>query len=165
MEVKSGFSVIELTVVIGLLSMLALAMSAIMLTTIVSSNRVRTLTKIKQAGDHSLNQLQSLVRNARGIVLCDSVNSTGTIINPDGRETTILLENDTDGTPRIASNSGIYLTPGDLKVANFGFLCSPSDDNPRLVTVSFDLSTLSVSTNPKENPLLHFTATSELRND
>jgi type II secretory pathway pseudopilin PulG len=165
MAVKAGFSVIELTVVIGLIALLAIAMSAIMLTTIVSSNRIRSLTKIKQAGDYAVTQLQSLVRNARGITLCNSLDSTSTIINPDGGETTILLEPDDDDVDRIASNSGVYLTPGDLRITNYSLTCAPTDDNPQLITIAFDLSPLIESTKESENTTLHFVTTAELRND
>lgn len=162
---SKGFSVIELTVVIGLLSILSLAISAIMLSTIVSSNRVRTLTKIKQAGDYALNQLQSLTRNARGVIACDSGLNTVTLLNRDTNQTSLLLESDANGIPRIASNSATYLTPGNLRVTNFNLDCQPDDDNPRLISVSFDLSTAVASTKNIENATLHFSTTSELRNN
>lgn len=165
MAVKRGFSIIELTVVIGLISLLALAMSAIMLSTIVSSNRIRRNTKIKQAGDYAVNQLQSLIRNSRGIVSCDSLSSTSTTDNPDGGTTTILMEQDSNGVDRIASNSGVYLTPADLKITNYSLNCLPDDSNPKLVNISFDLSSLVTSTKAIENSTLHFTVTAELRND
>ncbi len=62
MALKKGFSLIELIVVIGLLSLLMLAISSTMLMSIISSNRIRTTTKIKQAGGYAINQIQSMIR-------------------------------------------------------------------------------------------------------
>lgn len=159
MEMKKGTSIIELVVVIGLISLLALAMSAIMLTTIVSSNRVRRLTQIKQAGDYALGQIQTLIRNARSIESCDPDTDTLTTINPDGGLTEISLTN-----ARIASNSGIYLTQDTLTASAFSITCEPITE-PVLFQISFDLSQGSDSGNARENATLHFETTTTLRNE
>lgn len=164
MEVKKGTSIIELVVVIGLISLLALAMSAIMLTTIVSSNRVRRLTQIKQSGDIALNQIQTLIRNSRHIESCDTDANSLTTINPDGETTDIMVED--DGTSdRIASNSGIYLTPNSLNVTGFNITCEPDEQSPVLFKISFDLTHTISSGNERENPSLHFETTVGIRNE
>lgn len=159
MEMKKGTSIIELVVVIGLISLLALAMSAIMLTTIVSSNRIRRVTQVKQAGDYVINQVQTLIRNARYIESCDPVNDVLTTLNPDGRTTEILLENG-----RIASNSGTYMTSDTLTASNFALSCEPTD-NPVLIKIEFDMTQKTVSGNARENSSLHFETTTNLRNE
>lgn len=159
MEMKKGTSIIELVVVIGLISLLALAMSAIMLTTIVSSNRVRRLTQIKQAGDYALTQIQTLIRNARSIENCDEDTDTLTTINPDGGITELSLENG-----RIASNSGVYLTQDALTASAFSLTCQPLTE-PVLFQVSFDLTQASSTGNSRENATLHFETTTTLRNE
>lgn len=164
MEMKKGTSIIELVVVIGLISLLALAMSAIMLTTIVSSNRVRRLTQIKQSGDLALNQIQTLIRNSRQIVSCDTDTDTLSTINPDGNTTDIMIED--DGTAsRIASNSGIYMTPNTLEVSGFSITCEPDEANPVLFKISFDMAHTVSSGNERENPNLHFETTVGIRNE
>lgn len=167
MELKRGTSVIELTVVIGLISLLALAISAIMLTTTLSSNRLRRLTQIKQAGDFALTQIQSLIRNSRDIIACDPDADIITIINPDGGATDITLELDTETSTsyRIASNSGVYLTPNQLNVTAFNLSCEPNTTDPSLFKVSFDLSQLESSGNDRENSTLHFETTTTIRNE
>lgn len=159
MEMKKGTSIIELVVVIGLISLLSLAMSAIMLTTIVSSNRVRRLTQIKQAGDHAINQIQTLVRNARYIDDCDQDNDTLTTVNPDGNTTIVMLEND-----QLASNSGTYMTGDTLSASSFSINCEPISD-PVLIKVSFDLTQKVSSGKERENSSLHFETTTNLRNE
>lgn len=164
MEVKKGTSIIELVVVIGLISLLALAMSAIMLTTIVSSNRVRRLTQIKQSGDIALNQIQTLIRNSRHVESCDTDTDVLTTVNPDGGTTDIMVED--DGTAnRIASNSGIYMTPNSLEVAGFSITCEPDEANPVLFKISFDMAHTISSGNERENPNLHFETTVGIRNE
>lgn len=164
MEMKKGTSIIELVVVIGLISLLALAMSAIMLTTIVSSNRIRRLTQIKQAGDLALNQIQTTIRNSRFIELCDAESAVLITANPDGGTTELMLED--DGTaPRIASNSGVYLTPNNLTVSNFSLTCEPDPLEPVLFEISFDLTHTDNSGNSREDSTLRFETTTTLRNE
>lgn len=163
MELKKGTSLIELVIIIGLISLLALAMSAIMLTTITSSNRIRRLTQIKQAGDYTLNQIQTLIRNSLNIESCDPDNNTLSTLNPDGNISNIFLE-DYNDTTRVASNSGIYMTPSNLVVTNFTINCDPIDQ-PVLFKIGFDIAQLDTSGKPHENATIHFETTTNIRND
>lgn len=163
MAVKRGFSLIELTVVVGLLALLSLAISSSLLMSIVSTNRVRSITKVKQAGNFALDQIQSLIRGARTLSACDSSLDSLTLVNQDGGSTILTTELDGSFT-RIASNSGIYLTPSNLDIANFSLTCTPTDDNPNLIKISFNLVD---PRNPstRENPNLSFETSVNLRND
>lgn len=158
MALKKGFSLIELIVVIGLLSLLMLAISSTMLMSMVSSNRVRTVTKVKQAGNYALGQIQNMVRGAKIISLCDSTDESITLINLDGGETQIFLESE-----RIASNSGFYLIPDNLTVTNFNLTCNPDDLEPHFIDISFDLRD-NQTTQSVQSPLLHFATSINLRN-
>lgn len=159
---KPGFSLIELIVVIGLLSLLMLAISSTMLMTIVSSNRIRTSAKVKQAGNYAIGQMQSLLRSAKTVISCTSPESI-VFINYDGGQTELLAQADANNLTRIASNSGTYLTPDNLSTTNFSLTCEPSDADPSLVKISFDLED-TVATRELENPLLHFETSVSLRN-
>ncbi len=161
MAIKQGFSLIELTVVIGLMSLLSLAIASIMLTSIASSNRLRTATRTKQAGSYALDQMQSLLRSAKSVVSCSSDDSSIQVIGIDGGATTLSTLSDGENT-RIASNSG-YLTPEDSDVLQFQLTCDPSDDAPTLVNISFDLEdTRGAGTT--QSPALHFETSINLRN-
>jgi len=161
---KSGFSLIELIVVIGLLSLLTLAISSIMLTSVMTSARIRTATKVKQAGNYAIGQLQGLLRNAKLVTSCDSANNTITIVNPDGGTTQILAELDDQGVTRIASNSGVYLTPVSINANTFSLICDPSDTEPTLVKLAFDLQDTQTA-KATQNPILHFETSTNLRNE
>ncbi len=162
MVTKRGFSLIELTVVIGLISLLTLAITSALLMSVVSSNRIRTATKIKQAGNFALDQMQGLIRNARNLDTCDSAGGSITVNNPDGGTTTLTQESDGNYT-RVASNSGIYLTPSNLEVTNFTLACTPSDSTPSLITITFDLHDPQ-NLSSRESPTLHFETAVNLRN-
>lgn len=159
MELKKGTSLIELIVVIGLVSLLALALSAIMLTTITSNNRVRRLTQLKQVGGSALNQIQTLIRNAQYIESCDNDNSLLTTINPDGHSTDLALE-----SGRIASNSGTYLTPPTLTVTDFTLTCDDPTE-PKLIYTRFTLTHAIDTGSDRENTSYTFETTTSLRND
>lgn len=161
MAIKRGFSLIELTVVIGLIGILALAISSIMLTSIVTSNRVRTATKIKQSGNFALVQIQGMLRSAKTIVSCDSLSSTIVITGQDGEPTTLATESDGTNT-RIASNSGYYLTPVNSNVTSYSLTCEPNDSEISLVKLSFDLTDTS---SEAQNPTHHFETSVNLRNE
>ena len=159
MALNKGFSLIELIVVIGLLSLLMLAISSTMLMSLVSSNRIRTVTKVKQAGNYAMGQIQNMVRGAKTITSCDSDGETVSLINVDGGETQIFLE-----SSRIASNSAYYLIPENLTVSNFNLTCNPDDIEPHFVEFSFDLQDSQTQTSI-QNPALHFATSINLRNN
>ncbi|MFH1244698.1 MAG: type II secretion system protein [bacterium] len=156
MELKRGFSLIELTVVIGLMGLLTLAISSVLLMSIVSSNRIRTITQVKQAGNYTIDQLQTLIRNAKSLVACNP-DSSLLLINPDGGLTSISLTGNS-----LASNSA-SLIPSGLTISTFKLTCEPNSVSPNLISVSFDLKK-SLSTSTRESPTLHFETAINLRN-
>lgn len=160
---KSGFSLIELIIVIGLIAMLMLALSSAMLMSIVSSNRIRTTTRTKQIGNFALDQIQGIIRNSKDISICNS--SVVTVSNQDGTTSTISVEGS-----RITSNSNIYLTPSGTTTTNFQFSCLPGDTPPisgqeksNVIKVSFYLKD-ATTTRDTENPSLYFETSINLRN-
>lgn len=159
MIIRKGFSLIELTVVISLLALLMLAISSTMLMSIISSKRIRAATKTKQAGNYAIGQIQTMIRNAKSIKTCDSTAGTITIVNSGGGETQIFA----DSNSRIASNSGTYLTGEDTTTSLFSLSCDPSDSEPAIVKVSFDLRDALAQTGI-QNPSLHFETSINLRN-
>lgn len=161
---KLGFSLIELIVVIGLISLLTLAISSLMLTSVMTSSRIRTTTKVKQAGNYALGQIQGMIRNTKILTACDSTAHSLEIVGSDGGTTTIFSTLDTGGVTRIASGSAVYLTPETIDVSNFVLTCEPSDTEPKLVKVAFDLQDNSSSTTSR-SPILHFETSVSLRNE
>ncbi len=127
---KKGYSLIELTIVVGLLSILSITISAIVLTTISSSSRIRNKVRVRQIGDYAVGQIETMIRNAREVLSCDSNNNLLILSNNDSNQTQIYLEGD-----QIASNSGVALTPDDITITNYDLTCLPSDSS-RLALLS-----------------------------
>ena len=160
---KKGFSLIELIVVIGLTSLLAVAITSVAMTSLVGSARIRNLVKTRQAGDSALNQMQTKIRNARNIIHCNSTTDTLTIENIDGRNTSYALELD-NGSMRIASNSGQYITPQDNTITVFDIECSPNDQEPNLVSIKFSITNTFQSARSQETPTIPYETAVQIRN-
>lgn len=160
-----GYSLIELTIVVGLVALLSVGIASVVLSSIVQSSRIRNQIKSRQAGEYTIGQMQQMIRNARTIASCDSAANNLTIVNLDGDTTTFLAE--TTGTStRIASNSGFFLTPEDVTAgSSFNIACSPDDTNPTLVKISFDLKRNLDTPRETENPPVHFETSVSLRNN
>lgn len=165
MSYKSGYSLVELTIVVGLVAMLALAISSVVLISVTQSTRVRNQILTRQAGDYAVTQIQTMIRNARSVTACNSLGNTITILNPDGGSTNFYAQISADSV-QIASNSGSALTPPELTVnSSFNIDCSPSDTDVRLVNLSFDLDRTQETGRDLETPPLHYETSIELRNN
>ncbi len=155
MAIKKGYTLIELVIVVGLVSILAIGISSAVLINATTAIRTKNTTHLRNVGDYSLSQLKQIIRSSRTISLCDSNTNTISLINQDGDTTSISIELDND-INRIASNSGIYLTPKETSITNFTITCLPTDINPTIVKISFDTQLATISTT-KESPTIHFT--------
>lgn len=158
---KKGYSLIELTIVVGMVSVLSITISAIVLSTIVNSNRIRNQVRIRQAGDYAVGQMQTMIRNARKIVSCNSATDTLTVKGQDLGDTSFSLSGS-----RIASGSaGVFLTPSDVSVSNFDLRCLPSDTEPKLVQIGFTVDTSTTGERATESPPQTFSVSVGLRNE
>lgn len=157
-----GYSLIELVVVIGLTGILAIAITAVSMTSLISSTRIRNQIRIRQAGDSSINQLQKLIRGAKSLS-CNSQTNTLTTINEDGNTTTVSAIIDGAAT-RIASNSGNYITPADTTISGFDITCVPNNIHASLINVKFGITSTIQGTRSQETPVLNYETNIQLRN-
>ena len=158
-----GFSLIELIIVVGLTSLLAIAITSVAMTSLLGAARIRNLVKTRQSGDNALNQIQTKIRNARNITTCNSTTNTITIENLDGNTTTYLVELD-GAAMRIASNSGQYITPSDTTISSFDIECSPSDAEPNLVTIKYQITNTVQGARSQETPTIPYETAIQIRN-
>ena len=146
MSKHQAYTLIELTIVVGLTSLLAIAVTAILFSTMLSSTRIRRVIRLRQTGNYTTTQIQQLIRNATTITQCSPDDNNITFINQDGGQTTIQLENG-----KIASVSTqatrYFNLDNNMTVSNFLVLC---DSN--LVKVNFTLTYVSDSNRPSEQP-------------
>lgn len=161
--ILAGYTLIELTIVVGLIAILAIGISSVVLMNTLTASRTRNLTHLRSSGDYSLNQLKTLVRNARSIDSCSSTTNTFSFTSYDGGTTLVALE--LDGTTgRIASGSGTYLTPDSVHVENFSVTCLPTSLDPKSIKLTFDSSIAGLSPG-RENPIIPFETSITLRNN
>ncbi|MEO8581866.1 MAG: prepilin-type N-terminal cleavage/methylation domain-containing protein [Patescibacteria group bacterium] len=145
---QSGFSLVEMLIVVTLTVMIIVTASSVLLTTLLSGGQVNTTKTIKQNGDYAMGQMTTLLRNAVKLL----PNDVGqTCVNGMTQlrfrsldegittfERTIVSPTDA----RIASNSAIYLTSDAVYVTNgLQFDCQQTADGVVTnVTISFTLS-------------------------
>lgn len=145
---QAGFTLVELLVIVTLSVMLMLASSALFLTFLLGSTKVNRSQLVKNEGEHAMSQMEFLLRNAVQILnngsgqICETGMEEITFESLDSGVTTLSKENDpSDSIDKIASNSGVYLTSGDVTIADGPFFdCSESSDKlAQYISIRFTL--------------------------
>lgn len=145
---QTGFTMVEMLVVISLVVMLLLVATSIFLTSLIGNTKTVVNQDLKEEGEYAIGQMEFLLRNAIAV----ETNSQGqtcangmdeiTFKSIDNGTTTFFLETDpNDSVDKIASNSGVYLTSGGVNVISGPtFDCSQTSDfNRTYVKISFTL--------------------------
>lgn len=145
---KNGFTLIELLIVVSLSVMLMLASSGLFLTFLLGSTKVSRSQIIKNEGEYAMSQMEFLLRNAVQLFdngngeICETGMSAITFESIDSGVTTLLSEVDpSDSNSKIASNSGVYLTSGDVEIMEGPiFDCTESSDKlAQYISIRFTL--------------------------
>lgn len=142
---QSGFTLIELVVTVGLLSLLMITVSAMFMTTLNSNLRTQVRQQIKDEGAFILERFEFMLRNASTLSAsqtCEANLSQISFVNPDGNQTTFSLDNN-----RIASvsavtggNSTTYPLHNASTVASgLNFDCGRNPSGEYYVDISFNL--------------------------
>lgn len=143
---RSGFSLIELLIVVTLTVMLLLTASVLFMTFLVGGSKVNNTQLVKQEGQYAISQMEFLLRNAVELLPNDSGNECVTDMSQikfksiDGGITKLFTQED-GGVNKIASNSGIYLTSGAVDLATEpDFDCyQPNDEAHPHINITFTL--------------------------
>ena len=177
---KSGFTLIEILVVVGILGIIAVVASNVFFTTLRSSGKTKVLTKVKENGDYALSVMERMIRDSQEVVtntdnkICESGMNYLKFKRADGStiEFGCLEEGTANG--RIASNSA-RLTSSEVKVDSCSFDCScpaafPNCTSegtkfyPKTVTIKFTLSQFGATVRPEEQATINFQTTISTRN-
>lgn len=159
MRKRSGFTLIEMLVVIGVVAIALPAIFAIIFAIIRQQARVYALKQIKREGDFVLNRMEDTIRNsATGIFtnslleneVCD-ISGLGT--NPYPSDGSEFFFEDKFGNwfqyrldqSTVASRSGVLptanLTTPAVQVQNFSISCfREASYSPPTITISFNIS-------------------------
>lgn len=169
---QGGYTLVELVVVIGIVVVLLITATSLFYTTLIGGNKTNSAEAVKQAGQYALNQMSYLVYNARKITTNNQAQTCASSMVSLGVQnqdlaTTVLASQTVSGKIRIASNSGVYLTPGNMTISSGPtFDCtSPGNGSPSTVTISFTLQKGVVGTDKARDIVsIPFTTKVTLRN-
>lgn len=149
---QKGFTLIEVLVVIFLLGVVLVIGVNLFFSILKGASKAEITKEVKQNGDYAIAVMERMIRNAQDA----SCNGGVTITNLDGRTTRFFCE-----SSRIASNSGNYLTSGNVTATGCSFTCEYS--TPEVVTISFTLSQKGTPARVEERATQDFQTTVSLR--
>jgi len=161
---KTGYTLIEIIIVVGILGIIAVVGSAMFFSILKSSTKTKTLHLVKQNGDYALSVMVRMIRNARELVSPteDSVTSSITIKNPDGGTTIFACD-----SSLITSNSASLIS-SEVKVSDcsnvFEVKVGKRGIKPAEVKINFSLTPAQEGTRPEEKVTVDFQTGVILRN-
>ena len=174
---KTGFTLIELIVMIGILGVIVIAGSGLFLTLLRSSVKTRALVEVKQSGSYAMEVMSRMIRNAQTLVayeqagetkVCETNMTKLVIKNPDDGETEFIcwLGDPTGGEDNMIASNSSSLTSRRVKLDACRFDCYPGQEglNPDRVEINFTLSQLGEASRPEEKTDLDFSTEISLRN-
>lgn len=154
---RQGFTLIEILIVVGVFSILALTASMTFFNLLKSSTKSRTTILVKQNGDYAMGVMTRMIRNARKLESCVSSSDHITIRNPDGYPTTFSC------IDHPISSQSASLIDDTLAVSNCSFNCQDGGRfKPDAVTIRFTLSR--IGSRPEEEASVNFETMVNLRN-
>lgn len=137
---RQGFTLLELLVSAGVLSLVSVIIAQVVFTTVRLSARTEMMKEMKQNGGISMDVVKRMIQNARSVsIVCDGQpKSELTLKNIDGGDTTLSCKQDPSYTDfdvfRIASSSATlgrstYLSSGNMTLVTAGGLaeCGVAD--------------------------------------
>ncbi len=178
---KSGFTLVEVLVVVGILVIIMVAVSTIFFTTTRSSTKTKIVTKVKENGDYALSVMERLIRDSQEIIensdgkLCESDMKKLKVKRLDGTEIEFACVDAGGENGYIASNSANLTSPQIVKLNSCSFDCScpPVYPNcvgegtklyPKTITIKFTLTQPTATVRPEEEAKVDFQTTVSTRN-
>jgi prepilin-type N-terminal cleavage/methylation domain-containing protein len=146
---QSGFTLIEILVVVSLSVIITLAAAGLFFTTLISNSKKNVLTTIRDEGDYALSQMEFLLRNAVSLTanptsptdpVCATGMSTISLKSADNGITTLSVQNSKIASQSAAVGTPVYLTSTATQLSNLSFNCEQATQNyGTYVTISFTL--------------------------
>lgn len=130
----SGFSLVEMLIVVTLTVMIIVSASSVLLTSLLSGGQVNTTKSIKQNGDYAMAQMTTLLRNAIKLLPNDDGETCTTgmtqirFLSLDDGTTTFSRSEISSTDARIASNSAHLTSDSVFLPDTMQFDCSQSAD-------------------------------------
>ncbi len=141
MNLKSGFSLIEVMIVLTIFSILAVISTQAILTTLIATGKAQSATRIRNDVDYTLSSIERNLHKASAVTICP-VNDSNTLeyIDDFGNTTKFSCVNVgvENADAYVASGAAmIRLTSKNTKITECSFTCEPASANiPVSVTVN-----------------------------
>lgn len=128
---RSGFTIVELLVYIGITSIALVVFTGFMVNTVASTSRARQIQSLQQNARFVLDRLSQTVRNASSLSTTVTTITAGT--------TTFAYDS---GNKKFTMDGDDLTSPTVVTVDSFSVLPVPAPvPSPQLITVSFTIST------------------------
>jgi prepilin-type N-terminal cleavage/methylation domain-containing protein len=190
---KKGFTLLELLVSAGVLSLVSVIIAQVLFTTVRLNTKTEQVKEMKQTGTASMETIRRMIQNARTVSsLCTGLpQSELAIVDVEGRETVLRCIEDVTYTARsvyrIASESAalgtqVFLTSGNVTLVDrasgeagcglidtedsaLQFVCSLEGGKVTSVSIRFSLRQQHPTTGVFEGETQIFESTGTMRNN
>jgi prepilin-type N-terminal cleavage/methylation domain-containing protein len=166
MKKKSGFSLIEIIVVVSVMGFILTSITTVLVNSFKAKNKISLADKVEQNGSWILSEIRKNVVNISGDRIgYDPLDKSFLTLTKEGIETTIRCSND-----KIASESAnpARLSSDDVVVSGCGnFITtttSPAMGNVTTLNIGFSLSAGRVEGGPTDYVSKYFTSEIRIRN-
>jgi prepilin-type N-terminal cleavage/methylation domain-containing protein len=133
---KSGYSLIELLIVITLVAFLAVTATNFLFTSLSGSGKASGLAVVKQNGDHTIGVIERRIRDAQA-ASCPSADSL-LLTDAGGEDTTFAVTSDRVTSTTAAGD--VFLTSERIVAESFSCsVISGAEGTPDIVAISFQL--------------------------
>ena len=146
---STGFTLIELVVVVGLVALLLVGVSNLFMTTLRGGGRVQEQSDLKDEGEYALITMERLIRGGDNVRSCG-----GSIIidYPDGVTEYRFRRYGTDNVIQRSDDQGVSwsnVTAKSVEVTSLSFNCVYNNDGirPDVVTIDFEVDTPGLNPN------------------
>lgn len=137
-NMKKGFSLIEILVVISIFALIGILTTRSIFTTLRSARKSDSLVRVRENVNYALGVIERQIRSAE-LVNCATVTANNLPYIAEGGITNARFNCTIGVNGNIASSSGavmIPLTSGDISVTACNFTCTQAVNNPPSINIS-----------------------------
>lgn len=176
MAMKKGFTLIEILVSLGLISLVGVLIAQVFFTSVRTSVKTEILQETKESGDFALDVMARMIRNAASVTtVCSSSGTTTsslTILNPNSFTTTFgcAIVGDAARIASVSATKTEFLTSesvtlgADCPASSLSFVCTALDNGKTSVKISFSLAQKGTPVSQFEKASTAFQTTVTTRN-